>query len=70
MNNNERLFRQGKLMKSVCAWCEKAGKDGFMGYKEGNGVPGQVTHGICPEHLEQVSREADKFKRLALGETK
>jgi len=52
----EELWKQGKLMKSVCAWCEKAGKDGFMGYKEGNGVPGQVTHGICEDCAEKVKR--------------
>ena len=38
----ERLFRQGKLMKRVCAWCNKE-----MGYKEGDGIPEQITHGIC-----------------------
>ena len=63
----ERLFRQGKLMKVVCAWCEKEGKDGFLGYKEGGSG---VTHGICKAHSEQVLREADEFKALALGETK
>jgi len=38
----ERLFRQGKLMKRVCAWCGEC-----MGYKEGDGIPEQITHGIC-----------------------
>ena len=53
---NEIAWERGSLMKSVCAWCEKAGKDGFMGYKKSNGIPKQETHGICKECAEKVKR--------------
>ena len=49
----ERLFKQGKLMKVVCAWCKEE-----TGYKEGNGIPEQVTHGICEECAEKLVKEA------------
>ena len=62
---NETLFRQGKLMRVVCSWCVADGKDGFLGYKEGGSG---VTHGICPAHSEQMLREADELKALALGD--
>ena len=45
------LWKQGKLMKSVYAWCKKE-----MGYKEGNGIPEQITHGICDDCAEKVKR--------------
>ena len=59
---NEILWERGDLMKSVCAWCKKE-----MGYKPGNGIPKQETHGICKPCAEKVKREANnelyKFRR-------
>jgi len=59
---NEILWERGKLMKVVCAWCGKE-----MGYKPGNGIPKQETHGICKPCAEKVKREANnelyKFRR-------
>ena len=48
---NEILWERGKLMKVVCAWCGKE-----MGYKPGNGIPKQETHGICKPCAEKVKR--------------
>ena len=50
----EVAFEQGKLSKVVCAWCEQAGNDGYMGYKPGTG---EITHSCCAEHFKQVMEE-------------
>lgn len=40
-------------MRVVCAWCRREGRTGFLGYREPLSDM-SVTHGICPEHYEQV----------------
>lgn len=40
-------------MRVVCAWCQREGRTGFLGFREPLRDPG-VTHGICPEHYESV----------------
>ena len=40
-------------MRVVCAWCQREGRTGFLGYREPLSDTG-VTHGICPEHYESV----------------
>ena len=40
-------------MRVVCAWCQREGRTGFLGYREPLRDM-SVTHGICPEHYEGV----------------
>lgn len=40
-------------MRVVCAWCQREGRTGFLGFREPLRDTG-VTHGICPEHYESV----------------
>ena len=40
-------------MRVVCAWCQREGRTGFLGYREPLSDL-SVTHGICPEHYESV----------------
>lgn len=56
---NEILFEHGKLMKRVCSWCKKD-----MGYKEGNGIPNQITQGICEECVEKIRQEAKQCNNI------
>ena len=56
---NEILWEKGNLMKSICTWCKKE-----MGYKPGNGIPKQETHGICKPCAEKVKREATNENKI------
>jgi hypothetical protein len=40
-------------VKVICAWCQRQGRTGFLGYREPL-ADMSVTHGICPEHYEAV----------------
>ncbi|HUF94037.1 MAG TPA: hypothetical protein VMR23_16800 [Candidatus Limnocylindria bacterium] len=40
-------------MRIVCAWCQREGRTGFLGFREPLSDM-SVTHGICPEHYEDV----------------
>lgn len=40
-------------MRIVCAWCQREGRTGFLGFREPLSDM-SVTHGICPEHYEGV----------------
>lgn len=48
-----------------CAWCEKAGRDPYLGEKEPLSDP-SVSHGMCErclkEMTEQVARELGPMK--------
>ena len=50
----EGLWEQGKLSKVVCSWCQAEGKDGFLGYKPGDGT---ITHSCCPQHFNELIGE-------------
>jgi hypothetical protein len=43
-------------MKVHCAWCEKAGRDPFMGEKEPLHDP-SVSHGLCQRCLEEMTQQ-------------
>jgi hypothetical protein len=40
-------------VRVVCAWCQREGRTGFLGYREPLDDM-SVTHCICPEHYEGV----------------
>ena len=40
-------------MRVICAWCQRQGRTGFLGYREPLDDM-SITHGICPEHYEAV----------------
>ena len=42
-------------MKSICAWCYPNAPQGEE--RE------EITHGICPQHMEQIQREATSYWR-------
>ena len=42
-------------MKSICAWC-------FPNAPQGEGME-QITHGICPRHMEQIQQETIAYWR-------
>jgi len=42
-------------MKSICAWC-------FPNLRQGEGME-QITHGICPRHMDQIQRETIAYWR-------
>jgi hypothetical protein len=43
-------------MKVHCSWCEKAGRDPFMGEKEPLHDP-SVSHGLCQRCLEEMTQQ-------------
>ena len=49
-------------MKSVCAWC-------FPGIPPGED-PEEITHGICPYHMEQIQQEAIAYRKKEVTEIK
>jgi len=42
-------------MKSICAWC-------YPNARQGEGME-QITHGICPQHMEQIRLETIAYWR-------
>ena len=40
-------------MRVICAWCQRQGRTGFLGYREPL-ADMSITHGICAEHYESV----------------
>ncbi len=49
-------------MKSVCAWC-------FPGGSPGEETE-EITHGICPFHMEQIRQETIAYWRKEAKEMK
>ncbi len=57
------IHREG-MMKHVCAWCEKEGKNAYLGE-----VPGpheEVTHGICAAHYGALDQALQRVKARRL----
>lgn len=44
------------IMKVHCAWCEKAGRDPFIGEKEPLHDP-SISHGLCQRCLEEMTQQ-------------
>ena len=49
------------MMKVICAWCEREGKEGVMGEKEG---PDLTTHSVCDEHQKKLLADVMRLREL------
>ncbi|MBI2162237.1 MAG: hypothetical protein HYU25_17970 [Candidatus Rokubacteria bacterium] len=51
-------------MKTICAWCEKEGKEAFIGAKEPLADESE-THGICGEHRRELEARVIELRKAA-----
>jgi hypothetical protein len=51
-------------MKTVCAWCEKEGKEALIGEKEPL-ADSSETHGICGDHREELEARVIQLRAEA-----